>query len=150
MYRLINLHTRGCVGSQIRLAGCVFIGKYVAQLNLLVWGWVGWMVRSKSGFGLPGDFSEMRLPCLWKEFMKNCSYFGSRCWLWMGLRRVIWLSIVPYSCPLFSMCCALDLSDMFVVAGLQITTRVAYIQVVARVALKLVNARSIVWWGFCM
>jgi len=31
MRRLIKLHTRGCVGSQIRLAGCVSIGKYVAQ-----------------------------------------------------------------------------------------------------------------------
>ena len=27
MCRLIKLHTRGCVGSQIRLAGCVSIGK---------------------------------------------------------------------------------------------------------------------------
>ena len=44
---------------------------------------------------------------------------------------------------------ALDVSDMSVVAGLQITTRLAYIQVVARVAFHLVNARSIVWWGFC-
>jgi len=44
---------------------------------------------------------------------------------------------------------ALDVSDMFVVAGLQITTRLAYIRVVARVAFQLVNARSIVWWGFC-
>jgi len=36
MCRLIKLHIRGCVGSQIRLAGCVSIGKYVAQLTLLV------------------------------------------------------------------------------------------------------------------
>jgi len=92
MYRLIKLHTRGCVGSQIRLAACVSIGKFVAQLTF-VWGWDGWMARSKSGFGLPGDCSEMRLLCLWKECMKNCSYVVSRCWLWMGLRRVIKLSI---------------------------------------------------------
>jgi len=105
MCRLIKLHTRGCVGSQVRLAGCVSTGKYVTQLILLVWGWVGWMARSKSGFGLPGDCSEMRLLCLWKEFIKNCSYVVSRCWLWMGLRRVIRLSIVPYSCLLFSTCC---------------------------------------------
>jgi len=32
MYRLIKLHTRGCVGSQIQLPACVSIGKYVAQL----------------------------------------------------------------------------------------------------------------------
>ena len=44
---------------------------------------------------------------------------------------------------------ALDVSDMFVVAGLQITTRLAYIRVVARVAFQLVNARSIVCGGFC-
>ena len=30
MYSLIKLHTRGWVGSQIRLAACVSIGKYVA------------------------------------------------------------------------------------------------------------------------
>jgi len=69
MCRLIKLHTHGCVGSQIRLAGCVSIGKCIAQLTLLVWVQVGWMARSKSGFGLPGDCSEMRLPCLWKECM---------------------------------------------------------------------------------
>jgi len=69
MCKLIKLHTRGCVGGQIRLAGCVSIGEYVAQLTLLVWGWVRWMARLKSGFGQPGDCSEMRLPCLWKECM---------------------------------------------------------------------------------
>jgi len=31
MCRLIKVHTRGCVGGQIQLAGCVSIGKYVAQ-----------------------------------------------------------------------------------------------------------------------
>ena len=31
MCKLIKLHTRGCVGGQIRLAGCVSIGEYVAQ-----------------------------------------------------------------------------------------------------------------------
>ena len=43
----------------------------------------------------------------------------------------------------------LDESDVFVVAGLQIKTRLAYIRVVACVAFQLINARSIVWWGFC-
>jgi len=37
--------------------------------------------------------------------------------------------------------CTLDASDMFVVAGLQIMTRLAYIQVAAHVAFQLVNAR---------
>ena len=60
MCKLNNLHTCGCVGGQIRLAGCVSNGEYVAQLALLVWGSVGWMARSKSGFGLPGDCLEMR------------------------------------------------------------------------------------------
>ena len=41
----------------------------------------------------------------------------------------------------------LDVSDVFVVAGLQITTRLSYIRVVASVAFQLVNARTIVWWG---
>ena len=36
MCKLIKLHTCGCVGGQIRLAGCVSIGEYVAQLALLV------------------------------------------------------------------------------------------------------------------
>jgi len=69
MCKLIKLHTHGCVGGQIQLASCVSIGEYIAQLALLVWGWVGWMARSKSRFGLPGDCLEMRLPCLWKECM---------------------------------------------------------------------------------
>jgi len=43
----------------------------------------------------------------------------------------------------------LDVSDVFVVAGLQITTRLAYIRVVVRVAFQLINARSITWRGFC-
>jgi len=61
MCRLIKVHTRGCVGSQIRLAGCVSIGKYVAQLTLFVWGWGGRMARSKNGFGLPRDCSHLLL-----------------------------------------------------------------------------------------
>jgi len=69
MCKLIKLHTHSCVGGQIWLAGCVSIGEYIAQLALLVWDWFGWMARSKSGFGLLGDCSEMRLPCLWKECM---------------------------------------------------------------------------------
>ena len=44
---------------------------------------------------------------------------------------------------------ALNVSDMFVVAGLQISTRLACIRLIARVAFQLVNARSIVWSGSC-
>jgi len=40
----------------------------------------------------------------------------------------------------------LDVSDMFVVAGLQITTSLANIRVVARVAFQLVNA----WTSECV
>ena len=29
------------------------------------------MSRSKSGFRLPGDCSEMRLPCLWKDVCRT-------------------------------------------------------------------------------
>jgi len=36
MYRLIMLHTRGCVGSQILLAACLSIGKHLAKLTELV------------------------------------------------------------------------------------------------------------------
>ena len=32
MFRLIKLHTRGCVGSQIRLVGCVSIGNMLSNL----------------------------------------------------------------------------------------------------------------------
>jgi len=67
MCGLIRLHTGGCVGSQIWLAGCVSIGKHLAQLTVFVWGWGVWMARSKIWFGLPGDCSGMRLPYLWKE-----------------------------------------------------------------------------------
>jgi len=34
--------------------------------------------------------------------MWNCSYVVRKYWLWRGLRRVIRLSIVPYSCSLSS------------------------------------------------
>ena len=37
---------------------------FVSQLNLLARGWGGRVVRSKRGFGLPGDCSEMSLPFL--------------------------------------------------------------------------------------
>ena len=38
---------------------CVSIEAFVAQLALLARSWDGWVVRSKRGFGLPGDCSEM-------------------------------------------------------------------------------------------
>ena len=54
-------------GCQNRLAGSVSIGDFVAQLALLARGWDGWVVRSKRGFWLLGDCSEMSLPFLRKE-----------------------------------------------------------------------------------
>ena len=66
----------------------------------------------------------------------------------MGLMRVIRLSIVPMCiCRLWVV--VLDVSDMFVVAGLQITTCLANIRVVAHVAFQLVNTWTIVRRGFC-
>ena len=35
MCRLIRLHTRGCVGSQISLVACLSIGKHLTQLTVL-------------------------------------------------------------------------------------------------------------------
>ena len=40
------------------------IEEFVAQLALLARGWDGQVVRSKRGFGLPGDCSEMSLSFL--------------------------------------------------------------------------------------
>ena len=57
------------LGCQNRLVGSVSIERFVAQLALLARGWDGWVVRSKRGFGLPGDCSEMSLPFLWEECM---------------------------------------------------------------------------------
>ena len=37
---------------------------FVSQLALLARGLTGRVVRSKRGFGLPGDYSEMSLPFL--------------------------------------------------------------------------------------
>jgi len=42
----------------------VSIEEFVAQLALLARGWDGQVVRSKRGFGLPGDCSEMSLSFL--------------------------------------------------------------------------------------
>ena len=43
------------------------IEEFVAQLAVLAGGWDGRVVRSKGGFGLPGDCSEMCLLFLLKE-----------------------------------------------------------------------------------
>ena len=67
MLKLIKLHTRGCVGGQIRLAGCVSIGEYVAQVTLLVWGWVGWMAR-----GLFGDEIAVFVEGMYVELFICC------------------------------------------------------------------------------
>ena len=51
-------------GSQVRLVGRVSMDGFVSQLALLARGWGGQVVRSKRGFGLPGDCSEMSLSFL--------------------------------------------------------------------------------------
>ena len=51
-------------GCQVRFVGSASMVGFVSQLTLLARGWGGRMVRSKRGFGLPGDCSEMRLPFL--------------------------------------------------------------------------------------
>jgi len=51
-------------GCQNWLAGGMSIEGFKAQLALLAWSWGRWMIRSKRGFELPGDYSEMSLPFL--------------------------------------------------------------------------------------
>jgi len=51
-------------GCQDRLAGSTSMDWFVAQLVLLACRWCWRVVRSKRGFGLPGDLSEMSLPFL--------------------------------------------------------------------------------------
>jgi len=46
------------------VSNSVSIEGFVAQLPLLARGWDGRLVRSKRGFGLPGDCSEMSLSFL--------------------------------------------------------------------------------------
>jgi len=61
----IKVHTAWLQeGCQKWLAGIVYIEEFVAQLAILARGGVGRVVRSKKGFGLPGDCSEMSLPFL--------------------------------------------------------------------------------------
>ena len=51
-------------GCQDRLAGSVSIEEFIALLALFARGWDGQVVKSKRGFGVPGDSSEMSLPFL--------------------------------------------------------------------------------------
>ena len=51
-------------GYQVQLAGSASMDGFVSQLALLAQGWGRRVVRSKRGFGLPGDCSEMSLPFL--------------------------------------------------------------------------------------
>jgi hypothetical protein len=53
-------------GCQVRLAGSASMDGFVSQLTLLARGWGGRVDRSKRGFGLPGDCSEMSLPFFMK------------------------------------------------------------------------------------
>jgi len=61
LIKYIPIAAEGC---QNRLAGSMSIEGFEAQLAPLVRSWGRWMVRSKGGFGLPGDCSEMSLPFL--------------------------------------------------------------------------------------
>jgi len=61
----IKVHTRGCRKVvQVWLVGSASMDGFVSQLALLARGWGGQVVRSKRGFGLPGDCSEMSLSFL--------------------------------------------------------------------------------------
>ena len=52
------------------------------------------------GLGSPGLCSEMSLPSLWKDYMKNCSCGVSREGVLRGLRRFMVVFMGPYSCGL--------------------------------------------------
>ena len=62
--KLIKYLPIAAEGCQNRLAGSMSIEGFEAQLVPLAGSWDGWMVRSKRGFGLPGDCSEISLPFL--------------------------------------------------------------------------------------
>jgi len=62
--KLIKYIPVAAEGCQNRLAGNMSIEVFEAQLAPLARSWGGWMVKSKKGFGLPGDCSEMSLPFL--------------------------------------------------------------------------------------
>ena len=51
-------------GCQVRVTGSASMDGFVSQLVMLAGGWGGLVARSKRGFGLPGDCSEMSLPFL--------------------------------------------------------------------------------------
>jgi len=61
LIKCISVPAEGC---QNRLAGSMSIEGFKAQQAPLARSWGGWMVRSKRGFGLPGDCLEMSLPFL--------------------------------------------------------------------------------------
>ena len=80
--------------------------KFVSDWHGHVRGWEVSMASRSSGFGSPGLCSEMSFPSLWTECIQYCLYGVSREVLLSGLRRVIVLSMGPYSCLLWRMCCA--------------------------------------------
>ena len=61
LMKYIPVAAEGC---QTWLAGSMSIEGFKAQLDLLAWSLGRWIIRSKIGFGLPGDCSEMNLPFL--------------------------------------------------------------------------------------
>jgi len=92
--KLIKYIPVAAEGCQNRLAGSMSIEGFEPQLATLAWSWGRWMVRSKRGFGLPGDCSEMSLPFLWRngcrivhKLLINIGYGG----VWEG----------SLGCPLF-------------------------------------------------
>ena len=68
-------------------------------------GWEGLMASWSSGLGSPGFCSEMSLPALWSDCIKQrssrykkCSYGVKREVFLRGLRRVIVFAMGLYSC----------------------------------------------------
>ena len=72
-----------CVHWEVR-STTNFVGVGLGRVDGQVKEWV-WAAR-----GLFGD----EIAVFVEQCMKSCSHVVSRCWLWMGLRRVIRVSIV--------------------------------------------------------
>jgi len=62
--KLIKYVPVAAEGCQNRLADSMSVEGFEAPLAPLARSCGGWRVRSKRGFGLPGDCSEMSLPFL--------------------------------------------------------------------------------------
>ena len=62
MCKLIRLHTRGCVGSQIRLVACLFIGKHLTQLTVLGWGYAQHILNNRHEYGTMDNLMTLLKP----------------------------------------------------------------------------------------